>query len=807
MLSAYKFTAFYPLKMNSPLTRPLLGCLGSLALLSLSTQLVAQGPAGGGAGGAASIVDDKKAKSLIEAGDARFDAGELQAALDLYKAVIDRYPTSRWRFLSRMKMGKQHLKERKFDMALDQFRRVDVEENQELEQRAEANLQIGVCFFEMGRFEEAFGELRKVIKTYPGTPPSNDAYFYIGQAHFKLGRFGNAIDAFKNVGTSISSGDAESGKLDVGKRLYIKIEDKDLSSQAGEAGLSVTVKTTSGDEETLLCVPVAQGATVLMGNLRSELGKAVPNDGILQLVGSDKVRVTYVDKQTANAELDVPRLKEIQAVGNAKVRVVDGAFTDPVGAVVLEKPAFLYIHDSDRDSSDKSDTLEAIVRIKRPVEPDAEEASKRDLSKLSGDPLEKVETVYKVVDEKRVRLVERPQEDAAADAPVHTGTFVGSITVAREGQQPSADALQAQLGDVLEIEYLDEVCIESEAQKRTSTAKVIEGSLNPLQVANAKINDEELKFKTALKTSEALKNIGNIYKDLGLSKQATDKYKQALWETEQVGRNFGALNRRLLEQTYGQMWKIYYAMGDLGRAAQMCLELQRRFPESPFVDDALMLMGQVSQKKGSMMEAIGVYRRLAALKNSPLAPAAQYAIGECFEELANTAKNKAHFDEAFLSFKACFEKFPTSNQAGDALSKMADYYYNKEDFARALDIYEEALQQYQDSKFIDVVLYNYGRCLVKMKRLEPALEKFNQLITTYPNSKMVPRRWSTPYRSVLVEDPPARPQPRPAPPPTKVSPEPSRLRFPAGALPHPDTPTHAPFHAPFPFLFSPNQIP
>ena len=90
------------------------------------------------------------------------------------------------------------------------------------------------------------------------------------------------------------------------------------------------------------------------------------------------------------------------------------------------------------------------------------------------------------------------------------------------------------------------------------------------------------------------------------------------------------------------------------------------------------------------------------------------------------SKNKIYYDEAFLAFKGCFEKFPNSNQAGDALSKMAEYYYSKEDFTRALDLYEEALQQYQDSKFIDVVLYNYGRCLVKMKKLDNAVEKFNQ---------------------------------------------------------------------------------
>jgi TolA-binding protein len=169
----------------------------------------------------------------------------------------------------------------------------------------------------------------------------------------------------------------------------------------------------------------------------------------------------------------------------------------------------------------------------------------------------------------------------------------------------------------------------------------------------------------------------------------------------------------------------------------MCLELQRRFPESPFVDEALLLMGQVRQKEGKFQEAIGIYSRLAAVKNSPLAPAAQYAVGECYEQMGITEKNKIHFEKAFLSFTVCFEKFPNSNQAGDALSKMAEYYYSKNDFTRALDLYEEALAKYEDSKFIDIVLYNYGRTLVKMKRIDEALSKFNQLISTYPSSKMV----------------------------------------------------------------------
>lgn len=686
---------------------------------------------------ASKMVDDKKARALIEAGDARFAAGELPAALDLYKSMLDRYPASRWRFLAHLKLGKQYLKEKKFDLALEQFRLAAVADNPDQNEVADASLEVGRCYFEMGKFEDAFTELRNVIKAFPGTPYSNDAYYYIGQAHFKLGRYGNAIDAFKNVGTSIDPTTPEAGKLDAGKRLFVKVEDRDLSADAGSAGISATIQTQAGDKETVICLPVAPGSPILMGSLRTQLGDPTSGDGVVQVVGNDVIKVSVLDKQTADAKLNVERDKKIQVVGNARVSIVDGAYAEPIGAVVLDKPAFLLVQDSDRDASGKADSIEVVVRTKRLIDQPAtnEGAVAKTTDSVEASALPTAPQ-YQTIDEKRVKLIERSASEGTPNATVHTGAFGGTIRMVREGQSAEG-ALAAAVGDLLEIEYLDEVSLEEKPVVRKATAKVIEGNLNPLQVANAQIADEELKMKTALKTSEALKNIGSIYKELGLMKQATEKFQQALTETERVAKEYGKLNQKLLEQTYVQMWKIYYAMDDLPRAAQMCIELQRRFPQSAFVDEALMLMGQVSQKQGKYQDAIGVFNRLAALKNSPQAPAAQFAIGECYEAMGTKEKNRKYYDQAFTAFQACYEKFPNSNQAGNALSKMAEYYYSKEDFNRAIDLYEEALTKYQDSKFLDVVLYNYGRCLVKMKQLPEAQEKFNQLISTYPNSPLV----------------------------------------------------------------------
>ena len=47
-----------------------------------------------------SIVEDRAAKKLIEAGESRFEAEEISKALEIWKSVIERYPRSRVRYTS-----------------------------------------------------------------------------------------------------------------------------------------------------------------------------------------------------------------------------------------------------------------------------------------------------------------------------------------------------------------------------------------------------------------------------------------------------------------------------------------------------------------------------------------------------------------------------------------------------------------------------------------------------------------------------------------------------------------------------------
>ena len=96
------------------------------------------------------------------------------------------------------------------------------------------------------------------------------------------------------------------------------------------------------------------------------------------------------------------------------------------------------------------------------------------------------------------------------------------------------------------------------------------------------------------------------------------------------------------------------------------------------------------------------------------------------------------FEKAFLAYQKVYEHFPESGRVGDAVAKMAAFYYQKEDYSRAVDVFENVLSDYPDANFLDVILFNYGRCLYKLDRKPEARRKFEQLLNDFPESEIAP---------------------------------------------------------------------
>ena len=94
------------------------------------------------------------------------------------------------------------------------------------------------------------------------------------------------------------------------------------------------------------------------------------------------------------------------------------------------------------------------------------------------------------------------------------------------------------------------------------------------------------------------------------------------------------------------------------------------------------------------------------------------------------------YDKSFQEYKLVYDRYPDSGRVGEAVAKMANYYYQQKDYARAIDVFESVLKSQPDAKYLDVILFNYGRCLYRMDRKAEARKRFDQLIGDYPESPL-----------------------------------------------------------------------
>lgn len=684
-----------------------------------------------------SIVEDRAARKLVQAGDARLEVGENEKALEIWESVIERYPRSPIRFEAHLRLADHLLKEnREYDKARVHYEAAALEANPDDELRAYAFLNTGTCYYEAGRYGNCFKIMRQVIENFPASPQVNEAYYYIGLGHFKQGHYSRAIEALEKVGTALSDQDAKIEKVEAGKRLYIKIDDKDFAILEPGEQIKVVCKTKSGDQEIVMCDPIGRHAKMTLGSIVTQLGNSEPGNGTLEVRGGDLITVTYLDAHTAEKTFNARRLKEVLVVGNGIARITDGSYQHDLQAAVLGKPLHLQVSDADHDTSDGVDHLDATLHVfqrKTPDEIDEEVAERVANGELEeapeGGTLKDQIDPLKLVRSLPIHLRESSESGVFRLAlPLQAGSGV-------------PNALHAEPGQMIRIVYLDKRHLGEGALTRTAEAKVIEGNLGEMRVTRTEISDEVLQLKTELRTASALTQVGNHYKEFGLDDTATLKYGEALIVCEGLLDRARRMRGKLLEETYVQLWRIYFAMDELNLALAMSRRLQAEFPTSAFVDEAMLQQAHVERKRENFPRAISLYSSITKLPNSDLRGEGQFYVGECYEEMAlkATAEQATRlFEKSFLAYQAVYENFPESGRIGDAVAKMAAFYYQKEDYARAVDVFENVLSDYPDANFLDVILFNYGRCLYKLNRKSEARRRFDQLINDYPESEIAP---------------------------------------------------------------------
>ena len=745
-----------------------------------------------------SLIEDRAARKLIEAGDTRYEAGEKDKAVEIWQSVLERYPRNKHRYTAHMRLGNLNLLDKgAYEKARGHFENVASEENEDQEMRAEATLKLGRCFYEGRHYAQCYKTFRVVIEQFPTSKHVNSAYYYIGLAHFNQKHYSRAIEALEKVGTALTNSEETLEKVEAGKRLFVKIDDADLAILEHGQKVPATITTTLGDEEHVECIPVGNNVKLAIGSILTDLGKPIPGNGIVELVGNDKVTVTYTDSHTSEMEFNKPRTKEITVVGNAVVEITDGSFNDTLRGAVLGKVVNVQIKDADMDRTDNADTIQALMGVYRRKnaseiedeiaaivakgEVDIPPGTDPAVFLMQGDnPLI---TRFKEVDSVNIILTEVPvhkesyqqaqaepeseapegdsgdQGEAGEEAPaveggeetegtptapvdnsLHTGVFRATVSLEKADEgNPEDFVLQGLPSDTIRVTYNDEVNMGAAAVIHEAEAQCIEGNLGGVRVTQTEIEDPELRLQTQLKTANALTNIGNHYKEFGLQDKANLKYEEALMIAEETAREANRLKGAILENTYVQLWEIYQALGNMNLAAAMSSRLMREFPNSGFIDDAILSQAEVAKEKGDLSQAIVLYNNLLRLQESPLRSEGAYGVAVCYEKMAENAPERssaAMYERSFEAYQRVFDQFPESGRVGDAVAKMANFYYKKKDYKRAIDVFENVLQDHPDANFLDVILFNYGRCLYRVGQKGQARRQFDRLIGDFPESKL-----------------------------------------------------------------------
>ncbi len=727
--------------------RPALAAALLVGLLSSGLAHAAAGP-----GGRQRLTEEQKqefqANDMIRKGMDYLEQNLEEQGIKLIRDVPRMYPKTEARFKAYLELGKYLVDKRRFEEAIKNLREVNASED--ADQRAEAIYQIGISYYGLNQFSQAFASLQKVIDEYPWSVYANEAYYYIGLCHFKLERWAKAIDALRMVGTSVPPkeklAEAADGKYraEAGQRFYIRVFDKDLIvlPQLGE-DLPVDLATKNGDSERIILEKLDRQGEYYIGSLPSGPGKPKTGDGILQVASGDIVNVTYTDRNTAEGERDRKLLAQAQLVSTASGGFTDGAFKEYVQGIYLDDDCFIRVRDLDRDISDDRDRL--TITLTTEYDPDEE--------RRQAEGEDAAPAITRGVDldaapdyEQRDRI-----EIELEETGPHTGVFTGVTTVKpiTEGVEVSSGdtVLHARLSDRLKLEYIDELhMLDYEPRRVEVTSALVTGSRTDVQVTNNIADNLDHEARKNLIESKLYLELGRIFKDVGLDQKAGEKAQEGIDRVDRIIANYLKdlpLDRTLVEEAFSVKWELLLVQDRLSEAIRVCHTLTQVFPKTSLVDKALFTIGKAKMEedgRDSGREAIGIFTSILRLPESDYKAEAQYLIGQIHEKaamarMAQTGqRDRQALGQALTAYQKCADTYPDSPMAGEALDKIANFYIEDKQYRRAVELFERIFLEHPHAEWLDKMLLKWGIAAYRMKNFQMAREKFDQIVVEYPSS-------------------------------------------------------------------------
>ena len=689
------------------------------------------------------------AKGLLKKANDLLSIGEKDRGVKMLETIIQQYADTPMRYEAYLALGKHYVDQRDQPKAIAVLRHVYELKKPDAEITGrdkgiylEGLYLMGMGYFQMKQYGSSFPILRKITNNYPNTVWANQAYYYVGMCHFAQGNWNKAIKALSLVGTFVDPNSPTVKYAEAGRRFYVKIEDGDLPIlHRLSRKISVSIETAGGDKETVRCIPLSLQTGVFLSSIPTAIGKAKPGDGTLQVVGGDKITTKYIDGNTKTGKKDLLRTEQVEVVSTASVTFTMGTYEAGAPAAFIGQPLHLVLQDVDKDSSDKADkvTVKVISRYKTDEEAEGGEG-------LTADLTFEEERKHKIRDEVVLELTE------LGKAPVHSGRFANSIALQgfREDETVSKNdkILTCSVDDEIIATYIDELHISGHSTREAKATIVVAGEIaSRLSTSVNFVSDAILRAKKNLVEATAYLELSKIFASMGLKKGAKDKGMEGLERVDTIIRTQSPIPSELKEEAFKLRWELYLTMEDFSNAIATCQLFNRLYPDSPFVDQALMGIGKIRLDSKEYGLARQVFQQVLRLPNSMAKAEAQFRIAQAIEtegeeRAAATAAQSGEAvkpyaglsEQAIREYKRCAERHPDSQYAGESLGKLGDYYLQTRDYPRADDLLEQIFQDYPDASFLDAMLLKWVYVAYRMGNHQKAHDKCSQLIFEYPAS-------------------------------------------------------------------------
>lgn len=180
---------------------------------------------------------------------------------------------------------------------------------------------------------------------------------------------------------------------------------------------------------------------------------------------------------------------------------------------------------------------------------------------------------------------------------------------------------------------------------------------------------------------------------------------------------------------------FYAETGEHEKAIEAYKQLIGKFPHSERITEGYLGLANAYYQIKNYQQAIKTYQIIILQSSEDLKHSE--ILEKTYFGLAWAYLKSGDIDSAVKNFQIVKDKTESKTVKISALTQIGDAYQDAEEFSKAIEVYDDILQDYPDSPYTDYVQYRQGIALLKMEKIEAATLSFQSLKANFPASKFL----------------------------------------------------------------------